>query len=75
MAPAQDGDGNPISGFYITPEGKVVDSRTAIEKMTGAQSKAAPAAPSFDSEQAARAAGKKAGDVVTLKGIGKVKLK
>jgi hypothetical protein len=35
LAPAVDDQDNPIPGFYMTPEGKVVDSRTAIQKMTG----------------------------------------
>lgn len=36
LPPATDSNGNEIVGFYVSPEGKIVDARTAIQKMTGA---------------------------------------
>jgi hypothetical protein len=68
--------GEVIDDVYSDPTGKTIDLRSQIDKLTGASTVKTPATSSnFDSESAARAAGKKAGDVVTLKGIGKVRLK
>jgi hypothetical protein len=45
LPPALDADGQPINGFYISPEGRILDSRTAIQKMTGTGTAGTTATP------------------------------
>lgn len=77
--------GEAMPGYFFDQTGKLHDLRDQMTKLLGDRAPASggPSAASpkpastaaFDSEQAARAAGKKSGDVVTLTGIGKVRLK
>lgn len=53
LKPATDGNGNVLEGFYITQQGKTVDSRTAIQKMTGEAPTAGPKYKSADEVKAA----------------------